>query len=257
MILYFSGTGNSQFVAKQISDQIKDDLVSINEYIKNNKVGDFKSEKPFVFVIPTYSWRMPRIIEDWLNKSSFSGNLNSYFILTCGGHVGNASHYAKDICSKKGFKFRGLSELLMPENYIALFTTPNEEECKSIIEKSKSQIQILANQIKNNEDLYTKKVSLGGKILSGPINSVFYSILVKDKGFTVSDKCISCGKCVKNCPLNNIELVNKKPVWKGNCTHCMACIGCCPVRAIEYKNGSKKRHRHYIMDESFKNPNNI
>ncbi|MBS5951111.1 MAG: EFR1 family ferrodoxin, partial [Clostridium sp.] len=55
-----------------------------------------------------------------------------------------------------------------------------------------------------------------------------------------------CGKCVKLCPLNNIELVKGKPKWGEKCTHCMACISRCPKEAIEYKNKTKGRNRYYL-----------
>ena len=37
MILYFSGTGNSEYVAKIIVTENNDDLLSINDWMKNNK----------------------------------------------------------------------------------------------------------------------------------------------------------------------------------------------------------------------------
>ena len=36
MILYFSGTGNSRYIAEVINSVIEDKLVSINECLKNN-----------------------------------------------------------------------------------------------------------------------------------------------------------------------------------------------------------------------------
>ena len=50
--------------------------------------------------------------------------------------------------------------------------------------------------------------------------------------------------------MNNIELVEGKPVWQGNCTHCMACIGGCPAGAIAYKAHSKDRRPCYAMDDA-------
>lgn len=249
MILYFSGTGNSQLAAKQIAQVTNDEIVSINQCLKDGKKNMFHSEHPFVFVVPTYAWRIPKIVEQWIHKTHFKGNHNAYFVLTCGGRCGNAAAYAKKLCKQKKMRFYGLASVKMPENYVAMFATPSKSECESIIEKAKPYINTLAEQIKKGKPFSEKSISLGDKLLSGFINQMYYPLFVHDKGFTVSDKCISCGKCEKRCPLKNIDIINGKPVWKGNCTHCMACIGGCPTKAIEYKSKSKGKHRYYIMED--------
>lgn len=249
MIFYFSGTGNSQFVAKEISKHIQDELISINQLIKEKKTGEFNSEKPLVFVTPTYAWRMPKIVERWLSEAKLEGNKNAYFILTCGDSVGNAAFYAKKLCTEKGLSFKGLSLVKMPENYLVLFPTPEKDECQKILEKSKPLVEDLARLIEKDEPFPAKKISIMDKIYSGIVNDVYYPLIVKDKGFYANDKCISCGDCESVCPLNNIKIVSGKPKWHGDCTHCMACIACCPTEAIEYKKASVGRHRHYIMED--------
>lgn len=247
MIFYFSGTGNSQFVANQIASYINDKIISINYFIKNNEPSVFKSETPLIFVMPTYAWRIPKIVEKWMRNSQFDGNKNAYFVLTCGDSVGNAGVYAKKLCKDIGLNFHGLAPIIMPENYLAMFPTPDESQCQTIIKKSYPHIKVLAEQIQRGKTFSQHKVSIKGRLESGPVNLLFYPLFVNDKGFTVSKDCISCNKCVQNCPLNNIKLVSGKPIWNGNCTHCMACIACCPTVAIEYKDASKGRYRHYIM----------
>lgn len=249
MIFYFSGTGNSQLVAKRIAKNIDDEIISINECLKKKQKKSFHSESPLIFVAPTYAWRIPRVTEQWILKNQFTGNRNAYFVLTCGGDCGNAITYAKKLCAKKKMHFCGLVSIVMPENYVAMFATPNEKECNIIIEKAKPYIDELSAQIQSGKQLPETSISFKSKVLSGPINQIYYPLLVHDKGFRVSDTCISCGKCAKRCPLGNISMVNKKPIWKGTCTHCMACIGGCPTKAIEYKSKSKGQHRYYIMEE--------
>lgn len=247
MVLYFSGTGNSQFAADRIAENIGDEVVSINHYLKTGEKVTIESKRPLVFVTPTYSWRIPRVVEQWIENTRFEGSLDAYFVLTCGGSCGNAGAYAQKLCDKKGMRFCGLASILMPENYLALFTTPSESQCRAIVENAKPHIDALAETIRSGERFDAPAVSLAGKLESGPVNPLFYALFVHDKGFSISDRCISCGKCALRCPLDNIDLVNGKPVWKGSCTHCMACIGGCPAQAIEYKSKSKGQHRHYIM----------
>lgn len=255
MIFYFSGTGNSQLAAGQIAQALGDEVVSINEYLKTDAAGDFHSEQPLVFVTPTYAWRMPRLVEEWIGESNFTGNGNAYFVLTCGDSCGNAARYARQLCEKKGFQFCGLAPVVMPENYLAMFPTPNASEADAILERARPKTAELAAVIQSGRPFPAQKVSLVGKLESASVNSLFYRFCVSDKGFWVTEGCISCGKCVQRCPLNNVDLVDAKPVWHGNCTHCMACIGGCPVGAIEYKQNAKGRPRYDRMMDHDKGDN--
>lgn len=249
MIFYFSGTGNSQFTAKRIAEAVGDETFSINKSLQEQKKESFQSQRPFVFVAPTYAWRIPKVVADWIREAHFEGNRDTYFVLTCGGSVGNASTYARALCKEKGLNFRGLAEVLMPENYLAMYPTPDETECRAIIAQAEPHIAELAALIQAGKDLPETAISFKDRLRSGPVNLLFYPTCVHDKGFTVSDACVSCGLCAKRCPLNNIRMEDGKPVWKGSCTHCMACIGGCPAKAIEYKLASRGQHRHYIMED--------
>ena len=249
MIFYFSGTGNSQLAAKQIASIVDDEVVSINACLRAGERGRYHSLKPLVFVVPTYAWRIPKVVERWICETQFEGSPGAYFVLTCGGSCGDAAEYAKRLCAKKGLHFWGLAPVVMPENYVAMFPTPGEAECKMILEEAKPRIAALAERIRDGKIFPRHTATLKDKVQSGPVNLLFYPFVVHDKGFCVSDACISCGKCVRRCPLNNLELAGGKPVWKGNCTHCMACIGGCPVEAIEYKTNSKGKHKYYMMED--------
>lgn len=243
MILYFSGTGNSEYVAERIAADTEDAVLSLNELIRDGDHHPLHSEKPWVIVAPTYAWRLPRIVRDWLLETEVSGNRKTYFVLTCGDGAGNAGSYAQALCREKGLEYCGLMALVMPENYIAMFNAPEEEEAKKIIRAAEPRITVAASRIKK-EEKFSEKRSLPGVITSGLINPLFYSMFIKDRAFKVSDACVGCGLCESLCPLNNIRLENNRPAWNGNCTHCMACICHCPEKAIEYGRASAGKPRY-------------
>lgn len=244
MVFYFSGTGNSKYIAKRIAEATNDNLYSINEALKADEYPDFSDNK-VIFSLPTYAWRIPKVVEAWIKKSTFSPDASVYFVMNCGGEIGNSEKYILKLCNSKGFRYMGCAEVVMPENYLAMFSVPNEEQSRRIIAKREGIIDSICATIKSGAPLPAYTTNLQGRVMSSIINPLFYSLCVKDKGFKVdNDKCISCGKCAKECPLNNITIGNKTPVWNGNCTHCMACITICPTEAIEYGNNSKDKPRY-------------
>lgn len=244
MILYFSGTGNSAFVARRIASVVEDEVISMNDRMREHDHRKIVSEKPLVFAVPTYGWRIPKLVEEWISKMTFEGNRKAYFVMTCGGDIGNAEKYIQKLCEKKHFEFMGCAEVVMPENYIAMFPVPGEEEAISIVKKAEPVIEETASAIREGFRLPSKTVSAVGKACSSVVNELFYPLFVKDRKFWATDACIGCGKCEKVCPLHNIRLKNGKPVWMKKCTHCMACISECPKEAIEYGKASKGKVRY-------------
>ncbi|MGI6071630.1 MAG: EFR1 family ferrodoxin [Lachnospiraceae bacterium] len=243
MILYFSGTGNSEYVARHIGAAIGDEVVSLFNRLKNNDYIPIESEMPYVIVCPTYAWQIPRILQAWLVQTELRGSKKIYFVLTCGDGVGDAAGAARKLCEVKGLEFMGLAGVKMPENYVAMFPVPNYDKAVKIVKRAGPRIDSIAKAIGEGKP-FPDKSGLIGKMLTGPVNKFFYSICISDKKFYVKDKCTGCGLCGENCPMSNIEIKGGRPVWKGNCTHCMACICRCPTEAIEYGMKSRGKPRY-------------
>ena len=249
MVLYFTGTGNSRYVARKIAEEINDELISMNDLIKKESTDELISKnKPFIFVCPTYTWRIPNVVTEFIKKIKFSGSNKVYFILTCGGDSARAINHLEKLCNDKGFELKGMAEIKMPNNYVALSPVTDQKTAKKIIQEADQEISKITSGIINEISFrIVGSDGLSGKIKSSSMaNILFYKLLANAKGFHFTDKCIGCGKCVELCPLNNITLKDKRPVWENNCTHCMACISGCPTQAIEYKNNTKNRDRYYL-----------
>lgn len=244
MIVWFSGTGNSRYAAKVLADALGDALLDAGQMIKKGRDEKLYSERPWVFVAPTYAWRMARILEDYIRRTELCGSRDAYFVLTCGGDIGNAGKYAAELCRDKNLSYRGVLEVVMPENYIAMFDVPSENESRKMVMAAKVLLEKNAAAIRSGEDFPQHKARIGAALKSGVINDGFYKFYVKADAFYATEKCISCGMCAERCPLNNIRLADGKPRWGKDCTHCMACICYCPQEAIEYGKKSKGRRRY-------------
>lgn len=247
MILYFSGTGNSRYSAILLGKALEDEVVSMNELISSASASPLKSEKPFVFVVPTYCYHIPAVVEEYIEHAEFVGK-KAYFVMTCGAGVGGAGAANKALCEKKGLEYMGTYTLVMPDNYLVMYDPSTREEAEALLDALPAKISEIAEYILGGKVLDEKK-SLLGKGVSVLGSKLFNAAFVKPEKFTVSDACISCGSCVKACPLNNIRLADSVPQWDKNCVHCLACICGCPQNAIDYGKGTKNRRRHYVYPD--------
>lgn len=245
MVLYFSGTGNSRYVAGRVARALGEPLCSLNERIKAGDYSPVETGERLIVVTPTYAWRIPRLVGDWLQKTKFPGAKRVWFLMTCGSEIGNAEKYNRALSREMGLSYMGTAQVVMPENYIALFRVPGVEESRQIVTRAEPDIDRAIAALAAGEAFAPPRNNLYDRVVSGPVNPVFYALVVKDRAFAAGATCTGCGRCAQLCPTNNIVLRSGKPVWGGNCTHCMACISYCPTEAIEYgkKSVGKPRYR--------------
>ena len=247
MVLYFTGTGNSRHIAERIAHALNDTLISLNDRIKSGDITPLAVNGRLVLVMPTYAWRIPRIVRDHLLRTELRGARETWFVMDCGSEIGNAAKYNRALCREKGLVYMGTAQIVMPENFIAMFNAPTVEEARRIVAKAEPFIDRAIAAIRAGHMFSPPRKKLYDRIASSAVNPVFYPLFVKANSFTASDVCIGCGKCEKLCPLNNITLQNARPVWGTNCTQCMACICYCPTRAIEYGKKSAGKPRCKIV----------
>ena len=245
MILFFSGTGNSNYVAKRIADALGDALVNLNDRIKASDTSPVETGERVIIVTPTYAWRIPRVVRDWLLKTELRGAKQAWFVMTCGSEIGNANKYNRDLCAEKAISCMGTVQIVMPENYIAMFSAPQADKARQIVAKAEPNIDCVIASIQSNQPFAPTRNNLYDRFMSTAVNPAFYALFVKADKFRADDKCIGCGKCARLCPLNDISIVDGLPVWGKNCTHCMACICHCPTGAIEYGRKSLGKPRYH------------
>lgn len=247
MVLYFSGTGNSRYVAERIAKISGDEIISINQRLKANDYKAVASEKPFVFVGPVYAGRLPRVMEEYIRKVDFTGTKRVYFICTCAQTPWVTAEYVEKLCKEKSFALLGFNSVVMPQGYIAGGGTQPKEVNDKILEKAEPQIIKIAENIRNTQML--PKEQPGKAVMSKVLNPIMYAFMISAKSFTATDKCTSCGKCAERCPLNNVKLINGRPVWGKECTHCMACIAGCPTEAVEYGKKTQGKPRYFLGEK--------
>ena len=192
MVLYYSGTGNSKFIAKCIASALETDCLNLNERIKAEDTSSVQTEENVILVTPTYAWRIPHIVSDWLEKVDLVSAKRIWFVMDCGSEIGNAAKYNQEFAAQKALTYMGTAQIVMPENYIALFSAPDKQEAKAIVENAKPAIRSIIDCIRNGMEFPAPRNNLYDRFMSGAVNPIFYKGIVKADAFTVSDACIGC-----------------------------------------------------------------
>ncbi|MCW6700827.1 flavodoxin domain-containing protein [Anaerococcus sp. NML200537] len=179
MILYFSATGNSEYIARNLAVELDNLAIDLFTYIKEGKSGIFDSDEPFVLVSPTYSWRLPRFLSEFLTTCTFKGSRDFYVVMDYGDSCGNAYKYIEKDMDKLGLNFMGLYSIKMPENCIMLFDLDSDDLNKKIIADGLREVGKISSYIKTKQAFPKKGVGLVGKFQSSIINPIFSSLLLR------------------------------------------------------------------------------
>ena len=177
MILYFSGTGNSKYIAKRIAEAIRENTVDLNMKIKENDTSPLQTGRDVIIVTPTYAWRIPKIVSEWIDKTEFIDGKRIWFVMNCGSEIGNAAKYNRELSEQKKLQYMGTARILMPENYIAMFDAPKAEEARKIVAKAEPDIEKVIAYIRNGKEFCPPRNNLYDRFMSESVNPIFINFL--------------------------------------------------------------------------------
>lgn len=233
-IYYFSGTGNTLRVCKLIKEELEKLDAQARLIDLDAPVG--KADEPenfdvFAVAYPVHGFNAPQIVIDRLKE--FPQGDKDYYIIKSSGEPAPAnrdsSHQINKILGKKGYRMMDEFHYVMPYNMIfrhsdemvgmmwarALQAAPCD--AREIAEGGRGEI----------------KQKLRHKFISRLFMLEHGGMRIIGRGFKVDmKKCVKCGKCVKNCPVQNIAFDGEKFTFGKKCLGCVRCSFNCPTGAI-------------------------
>jgi len=230
-IYYFSGTGNSLYVAQKISDQIENsELVSIPKVIDHAE----KIEGDVIGIVsPIYMYNLPYIVIDFIKKIKSAAYI--FMVFSGAGELGSGLKETMRLFSSIQLKLSALFNVPMPSNYTP-FGVPSEEKQKRLFADFEKRVEDIVKTVQARESYMdgTNTSFFKTHIHPGLLYRLGYSRIKElDKSFTVDDSCNGCSICQKVCPVDNITMQDDMPVWHHQCQQCYACLQWCPTEAIQ------------------------
>lgn len=249
VVLYFTGTGNCLYVARQLAGK-EGEILSIPQLMRKKQFEIEADEIGLVY--PIYGHMPPYMVREFIKKAQLKAEYK-FAVLTYGMRKCNAVEIWDGISRKAGNVFDYIGTIVMVDNWLPNFDMNEQMKIDKHIPENLAKITSdLSNRRRWHEPVTQEEREQheGFMSLSGLDPEVGF-LMKADRSFRVTDDCIRCGICTYVCPRGNYQLTGQGVKMQGDCEFCFACIQNCPQRAIQFK----KNEDGTWPDGSEKNPN--
>ncbi|MDE6926799.1 MAG: EFR1 family ferrodoxin [Acetatifactor sp.] len=231
VIIYFSGTGNSKYIAEQFAERMNIKAYDIEQDL------DFKmllaEEDTIAVCYPIYGSGVPRIMREFVEKYE-SCFRTKKLIIFCTQMLfsGDGARAFSRLLPGCDERIIYAEHFLMPNNICNFFLFPiTERERIKKPEKALKKLERVCSDIQRGI-VKRRGWNIFSALLGKTQNITFPQIEMRGRSsFRTDENCVACGACVKNCPTHNLEIVSGNVVQKNNCTLCYRCVNLCPKQS--------------------------
>jgi len=239
MIFCFTGTGNSGYVAEELSRLLGEQLYMLeHEALTGFGRRDFNDSR-IIWVFPTYSWGVPPVMVGAIKASRcVNPGAVHFMVATCGDDAGLIARQWRRLMTAKGYHAAGAYTVIMPNNYTLMkgFDVDPQELMYRKIEDSAARIATIADAIRRSDCDDNVTSGKWAWFKSRVIYPWFIRNAMSPGPFRADHTaCTRCGRCMDDCPCDNIAPGNDGyPQWSEHCALCLRCYHSCPHHAISY-----------------------
>lgn len=234
LVLYFSGTGNSRFIAELFASKRSGALHSIEEDIDFDAL--MSAQDTIAFCYPIYGSCAPRIMRDFVARHRLSlGGKRLIIFCTQTLFSGDGARVLIDLLAGIEYTVVYAEHFNMPNNICNFFLFPlsNQEALERYRLRAIAKMDRVCNEISRGI-IRKRGFSLASRLIGFLLQRMLFKKgeKVAAKDVRITEACTVCGICVAECPTGNLFLVDGRIQQRGQCTLCYRCVNRCPQRAL-------------------------
>ena len=243
-LFYYTGTGNSLWIARELAKGLDDARTYPMSRIPPGGIETGADAIGIIF--PVHIWGLPCPVIAFVDALAKDPSRYHFAVAVDAGQVAATLLQLKRLMQTKGLSLSSGFEIAMPSNYIPWGGPGPEEKRMARFDRARKKIVQIAGAVIKREERPVEKGPLWQNILLSWFYRLSFSrVPLMDKSFWVDGKCNACGICKAICPCGNIVLEADRPVWLHHCEQCLACIQWCPREAIQFGKKTPRYERYH------------
>lgn len=239
VIFFFSGTGNTWWVADRIKKLldargINADIVSTDSVDSKKADWWIRSADLVLFGWPVYEYDLPAPVKTFISSLyAVEKGKHIHVFCTTSGFTADGAYVSHRRFKEKGLTIDSAAHFTMPFHlYISTGhkAQTDEKVIQRILAGCGRRVDAYVNA------LLEGKASVRGRrfVWLGALQRLPYLAgreRRKNRMGVEEARCTHCGVCAALCPAGNIEFMDV-PHFAGNCAQCLRCYAFCPASAI-------------------------